>query len=432
MLMGESHSMDALPVLVLVGYLIGSLRIVPLTGLRERGQLIMAAARVVLSMQLGYVLAPTAVTMAGAGFGTLVGISFPVGRTSRPPGTQRSLVASGVAVAMLMPQAAAMGFILFAATYLATRRLTLSAMLAMLVVPWSAWWIQGSDLFLLFGGTVWLMLAYLNLDRVEVQLRHLMNLCTERLIFRRHLRRALVVLVLVMCFLLFFLNRYVYHGFGLHPQVFREGNPNLNYIALTFDDGPHPEYTNQILDILADRDVRATFFVVGRHVDRYPEVVQRMLDEGHEVGSHTYNHVNLLNADEATVIRELEMTERALREAFDSEPRFFRPPRGLYNQVTLDTAHERGYTLVLWSLSSTDWMGTSAARMVRLVTNRAHGGDIVLFHDSGDFFTAAGASRANTVAALGPIVDSLTEQGYRFVTITEMIVMSLLLEGEPP
>lgn len=424
--------MDALPVLVLVGYLIGNLRIVSLTGIRERGQLIMVVAQVVLSMQLGYVLAPTAVTMAGAGFGALVGISFPLLSTSRPGSDHRSLAASGAAVAMLMPQAAAVGFILFAAGYLATRRLTLSAMLAMLVVPWGAWWIQGSDLFLLFGGVVWLMLVYLNLDRVEIQIRHLMKLPTERLIFRRHLRRGLMVLALAACFVLFFLNRYVYHGFGLHPQVFRQGSPTLNYIALTFDDGPHPEYTNQILDILADRGIPATFFVVGRHVDRYPEVTQRMLDEGHEVGSHTYNHLNLLNADEATVTRELEMTERALREACDFEPRFFRPPRGLYNQVTLDTAHERGYTLVLWSLSSTDWMGTAPSRIARLITGRVHGGDILLFHDSGDFFTAAGASRANTVAALGPMIDSLTEQGYRFVTITEMMVMSLLLEGEPP
>ncbi|MFO8059532.1 MAG: polysaccharide deacetylase family protein, partial [Bacillota bacterium] len=254
----------------------------------------------------------------------------------------------------------------------------------------------------------------------------------EQLIFRQRLRRVLAVFALAALLAVFFLNRYVYHGFGLHPQVFRQGNQALDYVAITFDDGPHPQWTAQILNILRDREVRATFFVVGRHVDRYPEVARRILEEGHEVGSHTYHHPNLLNAGEATVMRELALTEAALERAAGFTPRLFRPPRGLYNSTVLETVHGSGYTVALWSVSSTDWAGTSATRMVRLLGSGVGGGDIVLFHDSGDFFTAAGADRSNTVAALGRVIDALEDRGFKFVTVTELMVMSLLVEGEPP
>ncbi len=431
---GSEADMDALPVLAAASYLLGNLRVA--AGLlrseaREIDDLVISVALVVGAMLLGYLIAPTAVTMAVSGLGALAGIHFPAGSV-RKQSRYTALACSAAALTVLMPRAMAFGLVLFAVLYLLGRRVTAAAVASMFGVPWGAWLIRGSDLFLIFGALVWLMLLYSDLDRVERQVRQFLGRSAGNLIFRRRIRRILAVSALAAIFVLFFLNRYVYHGFGLHPQVFRQGNPGLNYVAITFDDGPHPRWTAQILDILHDRDVRATFFVVGKHVDRYPEVLRRILDEGHEVGSHTYYHTNLLNAGEATVVRELALTEGALERAADFVPRLFRPPRGLYNSVVLEAAHGRGYTMALWSVSSTDWMGTSAARMVRLMGGSVGGGDVLLFHDSGDFFTAAGADRSNTVEALGRLIDVLHERGYRFVTVTELMVMSLLVEGDPP
>ncbi len=426
--------MDALPVLAAVSYLLGNLRVAAgyrRSGAREVDDLVVSLALVVGAMLLGYVFAPTAVTMAVSRLGALVAIHFPVGSVKRPS-RHAALACSAAALALLMPRAMAFGLVLFALFYFVGRRVTASAVGAMFAVPWIAWLIRGSDLFLIFGALVWLMLLYTDLDRVERQVRLTLGWPGKPLIFRRRLRRLLAVLAMTSLFVLFFLNRYVYHGFGLHPQVFRRGHPDLDYIAITFDDGPHPRWTAEILDVLEDRDVRATFFVVGKHVDRYPEILRRILQEGHEVGSHTYYHTNLLNAGEATALRELALTEAALERAADFSPRLFRPPRGLYSSTVLEAVHGQGYTVALWSVSSTDWMGTSASRMVRLLGSKAQGGDVLLFHDSGDFFTAEGADRSNTVQALGPLIDALRERGYSFVTIGELMIMSLLVDGDPP
>ncbi len=427
--------MDTLPAVVLTGYLLGVLPSVfrpldrYLRGTRE--QLAFAAAQALSAMLLASHFAPTAASMAAGGVGALLGIHFPP-RARMSPALHVTTAASAAALSLMMPRALGMGAIVFAALFLLTRRLTLSAVIALFVVPWAAWLMRGSDILLIFGAIVWLLLVYGHLDLAERQIRILLRLRPGPLIFRRGIRRAFFVGTLAALFVLFFLSRYVYHGFGLHPEIFRAGSPDLEYIAMTFDDGPHPEYTNQILDALKERDVQATFFVVGRHVDRYPEVVERMLQEGHEVGSHTYHHRNMLNAGEAVTLQELGMTEEALQRAAGHQPRLFRPPRGLYNSTVLDVSHGRGYTMILWSVSSRDWLGIPPSRIVSSLSASVQGGDIVLFHDSGDFLTAAGASRGNTVEAIGPLVDELQGRGYRFVTVSELMVLNLIFSADLP
>jgi len=426
--------LDAIPFLLLMGYFLGNVEIPRRSsGERRLERSVLVASLVAGPMFLAHLVAPTEVAVAAAGLGAVLGYNLPLWSPRvRVADVRGSLVASTVALFVLMPRAAALGLVLFAVLYRLTRRVSLSGILAALIVPWIAWLIAGSDLYLLYGGLNAMVLVYRHLDRVEIGLRGMLGRSAEGLYFRKTIRRAGIVAMIAVVFLGFFLTRYVYHGFGLHPEVFRRGSPELQYVAITFDDGPHPEYTPKILDILAEQEVRATFFVVGRHVDAYPDIVERMVREGHEVASHTYNHANLLRASESLATREIVRTEEALERAIGERPKLFRPPRGLYNETVLEVAHGRGYTIALWSLSSQDWLGTPPARMVRMLTRETAGGDVLLFHDSGDFFTAAGASRQNTVASLGPVIDGLRERGFRFATVTELMVMTLLTEGESP
>ncbi len=426
--------MDAIPFLAVMGYLLGNLEIPRIRGTEGRLERSATVAALVAGpMFLAFAVAPTAVAMAAAGLGAVIGYNFPFWSAEvRKEDARGSLVASATALLVLMPQASALGLVLFALVYRFTRRISLAGIVAALFVPPVAWWLRGNDLFLLFGGLNAMVLLYRHLDRAEIGFRRLLRRRPGPLFFRKTARRAGIVFLIGLVFLGFFLSRYVYHGFGLHPEIFRRGSADLNHVAITFDDGPDPGYTSRILDILADRDVKATFFVVGRHVDRHPEIVRRMLDEGHEVGSHTYHHANLLRASPVLVARELDTTSEAIERATGQTPKLFRPPRGLYNENVVAISHERGYTIALWSLSSQDWLGTAPARIVRMLTSHTRGGEVLLFHDSGDFFTAEGANRENTVAALGPLIDGLRDRGYRFATMTELMVMTLLTEGEAP
>ena len=440
--------LDYLPFLMLAGYLLGQVRppraVGSLASLERAGHedavpgttaglAIWVAARVAAAMLLGHAIAPTSMTMAVAGLGAVVAVYMPLAPLSTSKtaaGSRFPLVASATSFAILMPTASAAGLLVFAVVFWLTRKPISSAVGALLIVPPVAWLMNGSDIFLLFGSGVLLLLLYRYLDRVETQVRASLGLAVRTPVFRRVARRAAVVVGLAALLTLVFLGRYVYHGFGLHPEIFRWGDPQLKYIAITFDDGPDPNYTPAILDTLKEREVEATFFVVGRHVDQYPEIVRRMLEEGHEVASHTYNHRNLLQADEATVIRELELTEAALDRAAGFTPKLFRPPRGLYSRETIEAAHERGYTVALWSLSSVDWLGTSPQRIVRVMAEKTRPGDILLFHDSGDFISSKGGHRHNTVQSIGPLIDRLRAQGYEFVTVSDLMVLTLINEGE--
>lgn len=190
------------------------------------------------------------------------------------------------------------------------------------------------------------------------------------------------------------------------------------YIALTFDDGPHKSYTPQILDILSEYNVKATFFIVGKNCEKYPELAERIIDEGHEIGNHTYSHLtNIAKADEGTILRELLRVEDALHELRGYRPRVFRPPGGIYNATIDRIATQLNYTAVLWNVDTHDWKCPPSPRIASEVLNKVKPGYIILMHDY-----VVGAS--NTPAALRKFLPSLIESGYRFVTVTELINMS--------
>jgi len=188
-------------------------------------------------------------------------------------------------------------------------------------------------------------------------------------------------------------------------------------IALTFDDGPNPVTTMQILDLLARYEAKSTFFVVGKRMEKFPEVVKREALEGHEVANHTYSHLYLNSKiSRSKLLEELNRTEDQIVGLTGKHCPWFRPPGGFFNDTVVQVARERGYTTVLWSWhqDTKDWRAPGTRAIVEKVLKNARNGDIVLFHDH-----VAGSTQ--TVQALETILPELKRRGYRMVTVSELI-----------
>lgn len=199
------------------------------------------------------------------------------------------------------------------------------------------------------------------------------------------------------------------------PQPCRKHNNSEGKIALTFDDGPHKAYTEEILDILNEYGIKATFFVVGSNVERHPEIVKRALAEGHEIGNHTYSHPHLTNIEGDELYREMLETERILMELTDFRPKLFRPPEGVYSQTVSSTLERMDYIPILWTVDTIDWKRPKAEAIAKTVMDHTEPGVIILCHD----FVSG---KSNTPAALRIFLPKLLEQGYQFVTVSELLM----------
>ena len=209
------------------------------------------------------------------------------------------------------------------------------------------------------------------------------------------------------------------HAKANRPQtLYWHGDPRAKTIALTFDDGPNEPYTSEILKILKDNNVRATFFLLGKNVEAEPAAAREILAEGHVIGNHTYDHRNLVTRTNAQVRREILMGEKAIEGATGLKPTLFRPPYGEKDALTLRQTRSLGYVMVEWSVSAEDWRRPGASIIVKRVVHSARNGSIVLMHD-GD--KTRRGDRSQTVAALPAIISSLREEGYEFVTVPELL-----------
>jgi len=188
-------------------------------------------------------------------------------------------------------------------------------------------------------------------------------------------------------------------------------------LALTFDDGPDPRYTPQILDILAQKGAKATFFVIGKNAIAYPELVRRMFNEGHDVGNHTYSHRNLLEEPDTPIELELTAAQRVIESVLGRHTILFRPPyasRHLLNESeaprVIETAANLGYLTISANVDPSDWVVKVPGQIVQSAIDQASAefGQIVLLHDSG-------GDRKPTISALPKIIDALTEKGFQFV-----------------
>jgi polysaccharide deacetylase family sporulation protein PdaB len=195
------------------------------------------------------------------------------------------------------------------------------------------------------------------------------------------------------------------------------GQTERKLIALTFDDGPDSKYTAQILDILADNDVKATFFLVGLQVAKYPEVAKRIVDEGHAIGNHSWSHHDLTKLTATARDTEIDKTQQAILEATGVTPQLMRAPYGAISDSVLKTIHDEDMKHVYWTVDTRDWAGTSVADMHKNILKNTHSGAIILMHS----FGGRNHALEHTIKLLPSIITELREKGYEFVTVDEMI-----------
>ncbi|MCL6515834.1 polysaccharide deacetylase family protein [Alicyclobacillus sp.] len=202
----------------------------------------------------------------------------------------------------------------------------------------------------------------------------------------------------------------------LGAGTLKRSAPTERVIALTFDDGPDPRYTPKVLDILAQHDARATFFVVGERAVQHPDLIRRMVAEGHQVAPHAQRHVHAWLTGPVRSWRNVAEAKRTVESLTDRRVTQFRPPWGGFNWVQRFALARLGMTPVLWSVRAIDWhAGDHAAAIARRVTDGAHPGAIVLCHDAG----GAEGAPLNTIRALPEILAHLTRLNYTFVTVEE-------------
>jgi len=193
--------------------------------------------------------------------------------------------------------------------------------------------------------------------------------------------------------------------------------PEGKQIALTFDDGPDKTYTPQVLDILKEHDIKATFFVVGIQIAKYGDVLKRIQKEGHAIGNHSYHHAKLTECSPDQIAEEIAKTDEALRKVLGSGTDLFRAPYGATNEQVKNTVASAKQELVHWTVDTRDWAGTPPEQIMEIVKKQAKPGGIILMHS----FGGKDGKLDNTVQVLPQMIDYLKQKGYTFVTVPELL-----------
>jgi peptidoglycan/xylan/chitin deacetylase (PgdA/CDA1 family) len=188
-------------------------------------------------------------------------------------------------------------------------------------------------------------------------------------------------------------------------------------VALTFDDGPADD-TERILDHLAALDVRAAFFMIGRHVERHPRIARRIVEEGHEVGNHSYSHPIFLYSSPAETRRQLERTQEIISAATGVRPRWSRPPCGVRTPAYFRAARDLGLRTVQWTVAGYDWRRRRAEQITRDVVRGLSAGSIVLLHDGSD---KDRRDRRETAAAVPTIIAAARDRGLAFDSLARLL-----------
>ena len=196
------------------------------------------------------------------------------------------------------------------------------------------------------------------------------------------------------------------------PGTYYMAHTQEKVVALTFDDGPDPIDSPAVLDILKEKEVRATFFVLGQAAQSNPFLLKRLVKEGHEIGNHSFNH----DYQQRRLVEEMNQTDREVFAATGTHTYFYRPPGGFLSKNQLEIIKNNGHIVALWSVDSKDWRNPGVKQIVDNVVKNVFPGAIILLHDGG-------YQRTQTVKALGPIIDVLRNQGYRLVTLSELKTM---------
>lgn len=186
------------------------------------------------------------------------------------------------------------------------------------------------------------------------------------------------------------------------------------YVALTFDDGPDPLHTPKLLDLLAAHHAKATFFVIGKRLAQYPEIVARAAREGHEIGNHSWMHRRFVDISDADVREELEKTDTEIRAVIGTRPKVMRPPGGaIFAQQEVWIREEFGYKTILWDVHGFDWLrpAPSPEAICERIVERIHPGAVILCHDP----------QPATIDAVPEILSQLEAKQFKFVTVSELL-----------
>ena len=195
-----------------------------------------------------------------------------------------------------------------------------------------------------------------------------------------------------------------------------------HYIAMTFDDGPDAKLTPKLLDLLKERGMKATFFVVGQNAATSPEILKRAIAEGHEIANHSWSHPDLAKMSNNAVNHELQKTEEAIIQATGVKPKLLRPPYGAITKDEREWIHDKfGYKIILWDVDPQDWKYRNATHVESEILKQTRPGSIILSHDI----------HASTIAAMPATFDRLLAQGYKFVTVSELIALEKPVPSKP-
>lgn len=193
-------------------------------------------------------------------------------------------------------------------------------------------------------------------------------------------------------------------------------NITAPFVAMTFDDGPHPSLTPRLLDILKQRNIKATFYVVGKNAQLYPNIIRRMLAEGHEIGNHTWDHPSLSSISELKAREQMTKTARAVSNVSGYHMRTMRPPYGATNQYIKEWMHrDYGYPTIIWTVDPLDWKRPGASVVTSRILAGARPGAIILAHDI----------HAGTIDAMPNTFDGLLSRGFKFVTVSQLLNMEM-------
>ncbi len=232
---------------------------------------------------------------------------------------------------------------------------------------------------------------------------------------RKQIVKTLIIVVVfvscVVCLSFADVDRTVFAKNTKKLPVYRVDNGEDNAIAISFDAAWGADKTKRIVDLLTERNLKATFFLVGFWADAYKEEVAYIADNGMEIGNHSKNHLHMNSLDEVKTKEEIEYVNHAVRTLTGVTPKVFRAPFGEYDDKLISCVEECGMTAVQWDVDSLDWKGISGAEIIKRVVGKVKSGSIILCHNNSD----------HILDALPTILDELTAKGYKFVTVGELL-----------
>lgn len=199
-------------------------------------------------------------------------------------------------------------------------------------------------------------------------------------------------------------------------NFYMQGPPTLK-VALTFDDGPDPLYTPQVLDVLKKHNVPATFFLLGKRVEKYPKITNRILDEGHTIGNHSWSHPDLTTLNDKQLSQEIFTTENVIKATTNKETALMRPPYGFISQQLITKLQKMDYKIIHWSLDSLDWQAQNKEDVLNKTIPYLNRGAIILFHSAG----GPGQSLVPTIKALPIIIEKLQANNIELVTVDNLL-----------